>query len=281
MKASSSRQPVTRSFLYDVVVCPVVCLSVVSLKCFVSTLYLSRGDNIFLILCQLISQIFKGSNPLYDGNVQPSLTVELYRELIFLTDRRPSPDILGQRPVRPSSVLWVYGDSVSEQFYWGVRSDPLCTHVFKWCGHTYNWVYQLKGKSRTSSCKRFKASYSRKSGLFTWPSPKAGQVLKCRRFFIFWGVEMVIGSICSRDLFEASWEGLHEVLPIFVADEGRMFTCVLSLPQWRFFRNVFEPLVSHTNVHAGCGRSWQAFLERFLVEMILTTMHTLRPSILA
>ena len=33
-----------------------------------------------------------------------------------------------------------------------------------------------------------------------------------------------------------------------------------------------------TNVHAGCGRSRRAFLERFLLEMILTTMHTLRPS---
>ena len=91
---------------------------------------------------------------------------------------------------------------------------------------------------------------------------------------------MVIGWICSRDLFETSWEGLHKVLPIVIAEESRMFTCVLSLPQWRFFRN-FKPLVSHTNVHARCGRSWRAFLKRFLVEMILTTMHTLRPSILA
>ena len=115
--------------------------------------------------------------------------------------------------------------------------------------------------------------------LITWPSPKAGQVLKCRRFFIFLGVEMVIGWICSRDLFETSWEGLHEVLTIVIAEESRMFMCVLSLPQWSFFRN-FEPLVSHMNVHAGCGRSWRAFLEQFLVEMILT-MHTLGPSILA
>ena len=59
---------------------------------------------------------------------------------------------------------------------------------------------------------------------------------------------MVIGWICSRDLFETSWEGIHEVLPIVTAEESRMFTCVLSLPQWRCYRN-FEPLVSHTNVH--------------------------------
>ena len=48
---------------------------------------------------------------------------------------------------------------------------------------------------------------------------------------------MVIGWICSRDLFETSWEGLHEVLPIVIAEESRMFTCVLSLPQWRCYRN--------------------------------------------
>ena len=84
---------------------------------------------------------------------------------------------------------------------------------------------------------------------------------------------MVVGWICSRDLFETSWEGLREVLPIVIAEESRMFTCVLSLPQCRCYRK-FEPLASHTNVHAGCGRSWRAFLKRFLVEMILTTMHT-------
>ena len=83
---------------------------------------------------------------------------------------------------------------------------------------------------------------------------QAGQVLKCRRFFYFWGV-------CSRDLFETFWEGLHEVLPIVVTKESRMFTCVLSLPQWRCYRN-FEPLVSNTNVHAECGRPWRSFLER-------------------
>ena len=65
---------------------------------------------------------------------------------------------------------------------------------------------------------------------------------------------MVIGWICSCDLFETSWEGLHEVLPIVIVEESRMFTCVLSLPQWHCFHN-FESL-SHTNILAGCGRSW-------------------------
>ena len=35
---------------------------------------------------------------------------------------------------------------------------------------------------------------------------------------------MVIGCICSRDLSETSWEDLHEVLPIVIAEESRMFT---------------------------------------------------------
>ena len=49
---------------------------------------------------------------------------------------------------------------------------------------------------------------------------------------------MVIGD--WLDLFDTSWEGLHEVLPIVIAEESRMFTFVLSLPQWRCYRN-FEP----------------------------------------
>ena len=31
---------------------------------------------------------------------------------------------------------------------------------------------------------------------------------------------MVIGWICSRDLFETSWEGLHEVLPIVIPEKN-------------------------------------------------------------
>ena len=92
------------------------------------------------------------------------------------------------------------------------------------------------------------------------------------RVFLFWG-----RSICSRDLFETSWERL---LSIVNTEKSRVFMCVLTLPQWCCSRN-FEPLVSHTNVHPECGRSWRTFLERFLVEMILTPMHILRPSILA
>ncbi|XP_020618367.1 uncharacterized protein LOC110056247 isoform X1 [Orbicella faveolata] len=63
---------------------------------------------------------------------------------MYLKDR-DRHSFLDPSPLRKDSVLWIYGDSVSEQFFWGVRPRPLCTHVFKWCGHTYNWIYQLKG----------------------------------------------------------------------------------------------------------------------------------------
>ena len=36
---------------------------------------------------------------------------------------------------------------------------------------------------------------------------------------------MVIGWICSRDLFETSWESLHETLPIVLTEESRI-SCV-------------------------------------------------------
>ena len=39
---------------------------------------------------------------------------------------------------------------------------------------------------------------------------------------------MVIGWICSRELFEISWESLHEVLPIVITEESRMFNYVCA-----------------------------------------------------
>ena len=84
---------------------------------------------------------------------------------------------------------------------------------------------------------------------------------------------MVIGWICSRDLSETSWEGLHEALAIVIAGDSRMFSCVLSLPQWRCYRT----FVSHTNVH----EIMASFCGAVLVEMILSPMYILRPSKLA
>ena len=70
-------------------------------------------------------------------------TIDCYASSVNTDRDRHSS--LDPSPLRRDSVLWIYGDSVSEQFFWGVRPRPLCTHVFKWCGHTYNWIYQLKG----------------------------------------------------------------------------------------------------------------------------------------
>ncbi|KAK3713715.1 hypothetical protein QZH41_020709, partial [Actinostola sp. cb2023] len=61
------------------------------------------------------------------------------------TDDKPRNLHWFEERVRKTSVLWVYGDSVSEQFYSGIRQHPLCSRVFRWCGHTYNWVYRLQG----------------------------------------------------------------------------------------------------------------------------------------
>ena len=36
---------------------------------------------------------------------------------------------------------------------------------------------------------------------------------------------MVIGWICSHDLFETAWEGLHEVLAIVIAKEQNVYVC--------------------------------------------------------
>ena len=95
----------------------------------------------------------------------------------------------------------------------------------------------LGNSSKTAIRRERKADFHYQwNVLIAWPSPKAGQVLKCRRFFIFWGGSRwwLVGSVhvtFSRHL----GEGLHEVLPIVIAEESRMFTRVLSLPQWRCF----------------------------------------------
>ena len=92
-----------------------------------------------------------------------------------ITDR-DRHSFLDPSPLRRDSVMWMYGDSVSEQFFWGVRPRPLCTHVFKWCGHTYNWIYQLNGNYRlkifrekaTSAVAGFHAGPLSWSNVFSW-----------------------------------------------------------------------------------------------------------------
>ena len=58
---------------------------------------------------------------------------------------------------------------------------------------------------------------------------EGGPSLKMQRFSNFWGIEMGIGWICSRDLFETSWEGLHEALPIVIAEERIFHVCLHCL----------------------------------------------------
>ena len=94
----------------------------------------------------------------------------------FQITERDRHSFLDPSPLRRDSVLWMYGDSVSEQFFWGVRPRPLCTHVFKWCGHTYNWIYQLNGNYRlkifrekaTSAVAGFHAGPLSWSNVFSW-----------------------------------------------------------------------------------------------------------------
>ena len=99
-------------------------------------------------------------------------------------------------------------------------------------------------------------SFSAHWGLWTFYSAFAEGGPSLQRFFLGGGGgEMVIGWIESRDLFETSGR-LTRNTAIVIAEESRMFSCVLSLRQWCCYRN-FEPRVLHTNVHAGCGRSYR------------------------
>ena len=84
-------------------------------------------------------------NDSHENLLQQRLNTLSYQIRCFRIADRDRHSSLNPSPLRPDSVLWIYGDSVSEQFFWGVRPRPLCTNVFKWCGHTYNWIYQLKG----------------------------------------------------------------------------------------------------------------------------------------
>ena len=100
---------------------------------------------------------------------------------------------------------------------------------------------------------------------------------KMQRFFIFRGVEMLIGGICSSDLFETSWEGLHEVLPTAIAEESRMFSCVLCCLSGVVIVTLnrsYPAYERHREIMA-------SFSGVVLVEMILTPMHILRSIILA
>lgn len=41
-------------------------------------------------------------------------------------------------------MLWIYGDSVSNRFYYSIIMNPLFKNVFKYSRCSYSWVYTLK-----------------------------------------------------------------------------------------------------------------------------------------
>ncbi|XP_066925197.1 uncharacterized protein [Clytia hemisphaerica] len=41
-------------------------------------------------------------------------------------------------------LLWIFGDSVSSQFYHQIKFHPLCQHHFARCMYSYNWLYSLE-----------------------------------------------------------------------------------------------------------------------------------------
>ena len=74
---------------------------------------------------------------------------------------------------------------------------------------------------------------------------------------------MMIGCICSCDIFETScWEGLHEVLPIVIAEGAECFrVCFHCLSGIVII--TFEPLISHTNEPADAGEHGKLFWSGF------------------
>ena len=43
-----------------------------------------------------------------------------------------------------AGLLWIFGDSVSSQFYHQIKFHPLCQHHFVRCMYSYNWLYSLE-----------------------------------------------------------------------------------------------------------------------------------------
>ena len=45
-----------------------------------------------------------------------------------------------------SGTLWIYGDSVSMQFYKSAITRPLCKSLYQECENTYMWIYPALNK---------------------------------------------------------------------------------------------------------------------------------------
>ena len=46
-------------------------------------------------------------------------------------------------------MLWIFGDSVSSQFYHQVKFNSLCRDLFQRCMYSYNWLYSLENYNST------------------------------------------------------------------------------------------------------------------------------------
>ena len=154
-----------------------------------------------------------------------------------------------------------------------MRCLPFSGSFLLMCGRSWVWLWQCFSGSNVYMASSWTAAISvpaiepwlltskicgmpkarSVTSYSTWPSAKVGQALEY--YYLEGGGggggEIVIGWICSCDLFKTYWKGLHKVLlPISIAKKSRMFLCVLSLPQWGCYHD-FELFVFYTNVHAG------------------------------
>jgi len=53
-------------------------------------------------------------------------------------------DVNFRYPRKKQGVLWIFGDSVSSQFYHRIKLNKICKQIFRTCMYSYNWVYSLE-----------------------------------------------------------------------------------------------------------------------------------------
>lgn len=52
-------------------------------------------------------------------------------------------------PRHKEGILWIFGDSVSSQFYHSIKRNRICKLIFKNCMYSYNWIYSLENYNLT------------------------------------------------------------------------------------------------------------------------------------
>lgn len=52
-------------------------------------------------------------------------------------------------PRHKEGILWIFGDSVSSQFYHSIKRNRICKQIFKNCMYSYNWIYSLENYNLT------------------------------------------------------------------------------------------------------------------------------------